>query len=82
MLVIKQKITLLLLLLPLLAYAENLTNPYMIPIKINMQDCIKENTKDCLRSTCIASPASCHSECAANSSDKCKMLSRQTIYDD
>lgn len=82
MLVIKQKTLLILLLLPLLSYADDLTNPYMIPVKINMQDCINENMEDCLQSICMASPASCRSQCATNSSDKCRMLSGQNIYED
>lgn len=82
MLVIKQKLLLILLLLPLLSYAENLTNPYMTPVKINMQDCINENMNDCLQSICMASPASCRSQCAANSTDKCRMLSGQNVYEE
>lgn len=82
MLVIKQKIVLILLLLPLIIHADDLKNPYMMPIKINMQECIHENMTDCLQSICMASPASCRSQCTTNATDKCKMLAGQNVYGD
>lgn len=82
MFVIKQNLLLLFLLLPMLGYADNLTNPYMTPVKVNMQDCINENMGDCLKSICMATPASCRAQCASNSSDKCKKLAGQNVYSD
>lgn len=70
------------LLLPILSYADELTNPYMTPVKINIQDCINENMNDCLKSICMASPASCHAQCMTNSSDKCKKMAGQNVYED
>lgn len=70
------------LMISTLGYADKLANPYMAPIKINMQTCINQNMKDCLKSICMASPKTCQAQCATNSSDKCKLLSSQNIYSD
>ncbi|KTD42462.1 hypothetical protein [Legionella quateirensis] len=82
MFVIKHLMVQILLLVSMLSYADDLTNPYMIPVKINMQDCINENMDDCLKSICLASPASCRAQCTMNSADKCKKMAGQTIYQD
>lgn len=70
----------LLLFLSTLICADDLSNPYMKPVKINMQTCINQNLKDCLKSICMASPEACKAQCVANSSDKCKLLSGQNVY--
>ncbi|KTD63212.1 hypothetical protein [Legionella shakespearei] len=69
-----------LLFLSAFVHAGDLSNPYMKPIKINIQTCINQNMKDCLKSICMASPEACQAQCAANSSDKCKLLSGQNVY--
>ncbi|KTD35259.1 hypothetical protein Lmor_0706 [Legionella moravica] len=82
MFVIRQLMILTLLMIPLRSDADNLTNPYMFPVKINMQECINANMNDCLKSICMASPASCRTQCTLNSADKCKKMANQTIYQD
>lgn len=68
------------LFLSALVYADDFSNPYMKPVKINMQSCINQNVKDCLKSICLASPETCRAQCATNSSEKCKLLSGQNVY--
>jgi|GEM_PF-4259119 len=68
---------LLLTLIPTINYAADQRNPYMIQIKVDMQTCIKQNMKDCLKSICIASPSDCQSQCSANASHKCQQMSGQ-----
>jgi hypothetical protein len=60
--------------------AEKLTNPYMIyPLVIDMPSCISSNEKDCLKSVCIAAPATCHQQCRTNAQSKCAALTKQRI---
>jgi hypothetical protein len=79
---VKSQLILALALVPALGFADELSNPYMIPIKINMQECIKQNMSDCLQSICLATPESCHAQCTLNASDKCRKLAGQNIYED
>lgn len=59
--------------------AGQVANPYLSPPKMNMQQCVKQNNADCLKSICLASPDSCHSQCLANARAKCTLLTGQSL---
>lgn len=75
----RRSLGLLLLLSPAINFAGDYTNPYMTPVIINMQTCVQQTMKDCLKSICMASPASCQAQCTENSTSKCNMLSGQHL---
>lgn len=64
--------------LPLTLGAAELTNPYMIPIIVDMESCIQANMKDCLNAICMAS-SDCTAQCHSNSRNKCEMMAGQHI---
>lgn len=59
--------------------AGHADNPYLSRLKMNMQQCVKQNNLDCLQSICLASPDSCHSQCLANAHAKCALLAGQSL---
>jgi len=70
------KLFILLILMPLSTYAVEL--PKAVNTKQDVNKCIKDSTKDCIKAACIEnSPTDCAKQCSEDAVDKCKVLKQQ-----